>query len=459
MQNKLLEAKQAYDRAEYELCLTLANDVLDKQPNNEQALFIMGSVFIQTRKRGLAHNLLARCLAICEKAGEPRAEVWMNYGRTLEDDPTGWAETEYCQLKALDLNPRARGAMENMSALENQRCNPEAAVMWADRALALAPDAPVALASKGFALLMLGQWPEAWRLYHSMVGRQGRPDTVIGDLPEWDGTPGMSVVVTGEQGVGDELVYNSVIPCMAKDCRYVVLDGMERLAALMRNSMPDNVYVSGQRWSDTLEIPDTIQPEARITAPGVCMYYRNSDEDFPGTPYLRADSDARVAMRAMLDSFGHGLKVGIAWTGGAATTRAHLRESSLEALTPILRTPGVQWFSLQYKEAQSEIKAYEEARGIRVHHFPWVTELKEYGLTAAMVAELDLVISVPTSVVQLAGGMGVPVMVMVPEITGWLYARNKYVWADSVKIYRDRPPGEVAADLQTFINDHRQAAA
>ena len=86
------------------------------------------------------------------------------------------------------------------------------------------------------------------------------------------------------------------------------------------------------------------------------MWYRKRDEDFPGTPYLRADADMRVGMRAMLDSFGPEPKIGIAWTGGTDRSRKHFRQRTLEDLTPLLRTPGVQWVSLQYNPALDEIK-------------------------------------------------------------------------------------------------------
>jgi hypothetical protein len=457
--SKVLQAKEAYVEGQYDLAIKLASECLDKDVNDAQALFVIGGVFIQTQRRGLAHQIMARCLKICEENKQPRSEVWINYGRTLDDSIEGWAETEYCMLRALELKPDSRAAYENLSALETQRCNPEKALEYADKALAIDDTSNVALSAKGFALLMLGRWEEAWNLYHVMVGHWSRPEILLGDLPEWDGSKGKSVVVTGEQGIGDELIYFSMIPDMARDCKWVVLDGMPRLSALLQRSMPANVWVSGQRWEDTLEVPDYIKPDARITAAGVGMYYRKTDADFPGTPYLRADDNMRVAMRAMLASYGDMPKIGIAWTGGTDRSRKHWRQSSLEALTPLLRTPGVMWVSLQYNPALDEIKAYKKARGIQIHHYPWVTEEKEYDHTAALVAELDLVISVPTSVVQLAGGMGVPTWVMVPEITGWLYHRDTYVWADAVKLYRNQPPQVLADDLQSFLNAKRQEAA
>jgi hypothetical protein len=219
----------------------------------------------------------------------------------------------------------------------------------------------------------------------------------------------------------------------------------------MDRSTPQNVYVAGQRWQDDLEIPGNIQPTARITQAGAGKFLRLKDEDFPGEPYLRACPQMRKAMRGLLDGIGNQPKIGIAWTGGTERSRKQFRCKTLEDLTPLLRTQGVTWVSLQYKDCAEEIKEYKDRRGINIHHFPWVTEAKDYDYTAALVAELDLVIGVPTSVIQLAGGLGKEAWAMVPEITGWLYNRDKYVWANSVKIFRNRPVKDIADELQRWF--------
>ena len=450
MNEVIYRAKQAYQEGRYQDALELVNPILDQNPDDAQALFVMGAIFIHTQKRGLAHNLMARCL----KFAPDQPEAWINYGRTLNDDVEGWAETEFCMQKALSIKPDSRAAFENLAALELQRCNPRKGLHYCEKALELDSTSAVATSTRGFCHLMLGNWEEGWKDYHTMLGHRSRPVVEYGDLPEWDGSPGKTVIISGEQGIGDELLYAEMLDDVARDCKAVVYDGMERLKPLLQRGRPQNVYVAGQRWADELELPVNITPDARITQAGVGMYYRRSDDDFSGVPYIRADGNIRTSMRAMLDSYGPAPKIGIAWTGGTVHSRQHFRQSTLEALTPILRTPGVDWISLQYKDASAEIAEYKERRNINIHHFPWVTEAKDYELTAGLVSELDLVIAVPTSVTQLAGGLGVPCWVMVPNITGWLFGRDdaKFVWANSVKILRDRPHKEVAEELMGWLH-------
>ncbi len=384
---------------------------------------------------------------------------WVNYGRTLSDDPDGWHEADQCFHRAIEIDPQNRAAFENLGALELGRCEPEKSIEYCEAALRIDPRSQVALSTIGFAQLMLGRWAEGWKNYHTMLGHKSRPLIEYGDLPEWDGSPGKSVIVNGEQGIGDEILYASFLPDMAKDCRHVIYDGMERLNGLMRRSLPDNVIVAGSRWKDELELPADINPDARITQAGVGMFYRKRDEDFPGTPYLRADPQQKRAVRAVLDALGPHPKVGFAWTGGTKFSRKHFRQRTLEEFTGLLRTDGVHWISLEYHDRSAEIAAFHEKRGIRVHELPWITGIKEYDLTAALVSELDLVIAVPTSATQLAGALGTQAWVLVPQTTGWLFSHEPYVWADSVRLMRNRPVKYVADQFRNWLNQRLRDAA
>jgi len=451
-----LQARQLYEQKRYGEAMDCLLNLLDDNPDDPAALFLMGGIFIAQQKRGMAYNIMARCV----KNAPDRAEVWVNYGRCQPDDEEGWKKTEWCMHKALELQPDLKVAYSNLGALELQRGNPQKGVEWCNKALAVDPNYQVAISTLGFANLMLGNWKDGWAQYHTMVGHRSRPDVQYEDLPVWDGTPGQTVIVNGEQGIGDELLYCEPLHDMAKDCK-VIYDGMPRLQGLMQRSLPKSVHVSASRWENELLVPKGWTPTARITQAGVCMHYRNSDESFPGTPYLKADMDMRNAMRALLDSTGNGFKVGIAWSGGTKNSRLLYRRRELETLTSILRIQGVQFISLEYNDPAKDIEQYRKKRGIKIHHFPWVTEVKDYDLTAALVAELDLVVSVPTSVVQLAGGLGTEAIVMVPKVTGWLYNLNQYRWANSVHPMRDTGQKlfikEVANEVQTRLG--REVAA
>lgn len=454
--DKHLLAKQAREKGDYAFALELIEELLEDDPDDPSALFLLGGIFIDTQRRGLAYSILARCCALAPD----RPEVWNNFARCQNDDPEGWELTERYLFKALELKPNMRAALENLASLEIQRCNPEKSMEYVNQCLELYPGDKIAESCKGFASFMLGKWEDGFKNYHSMLGHRSRPQQTMVDeegneLPEWDGTEGKTVIVHGEQGIGDELVYSSLIQDMAKKCKHVIYDCMPRLKGLMARSMPENVIVTGSRWEE--EIALDVTPDCNMTIAGTGMFLRKTDDDFNGKPYLKADPDMRKAIRGLLDGISDRPKIGIAWTGGTKKSRCQFRQKSLDMFTPFLRVQGVDFISLQYKDFSNEIEKYEKDRGIKIHSFPWITEEKDYDLTAALVAELDLVIAVPTSATQLAGALGTEAWVLVPEITGWLFYRDKYVWSNYVKPFHNWTPKTVERALKMWLKREDKA--
>lgn len=445
LQEQKLEAKTLIDEKRFGESLEILMGILDNDPDDGDALFLFGSIAIHQDKRGLAYNLFRRCASL-----QPdNAAIWINYGRSQPDTKEGWDASLDCFTRALAIDSKNVAALSNISTLYIQNTQPKEAKIWAKRCLKIKPDYQPGLNALAFAYLMLGKWEKGWKLYENMVGSKYRNDVHYGGIPLWKGEKGETVIVYGEQGIGDEILYSSVLEDMSKDCT-VIYDTMPRLEPLLQRSLP-NVHVVGSRWENQITIPEGLKPTARIPAAGVPVYYRNKESDFKGNQYLTADPQMRQAMRGLLDSLGRKPKVGIAWTGGSDRTRGHLRKQELEDLMQILRIEDVDFISLQYQDPTKEIQKLKENKGVTITHFPWITEIKDYDLTAALVAELDLVISVPTSVTQLAGGLGVDTWVMVPEITGWLFCREDYPWAKSVKLYHNWTPKQIADDLKVRL--------
>ena len=453
--NKLLEVKDLHNNHDFIEALELCNDVLDEDPEDPRALNLMAVIFISTNKKGLAFSMASRALA---KAPE-YPEVWVNFGKCQTDDPEGWEKSEQCFLRAIELDVNHHMAMMNLSSLMIQQCRPEEGLEWAEKALKVNPQSEQALSCKGFACLMLGQWQEGFKNYDYTIGQSSRP--IINYTDErYAGEEGEVIMVNGEQGIGDELIYSSFLRDIAKKNK-VVYDCMPRLRKLMARSFADepNIYVSGDRWQlEETILPDEFMPTKSASIASLGQYVRHSDKDFSGKSYLKADPDIQVSIRGLLDSISDKPKIGIAWTGGTKQSRMQFRQLDLERLTPVLRNQEVDFISLQYKDPSEEIEAFEKARGIKIHHFPWITEVKDYDLTAALVSELDLVIAVPTSATQLAGSLGTEAWVLVPETTGWLFYPKTYVWADSVKLFHQWTPKTVEKALKMWTNPIKKVA-
>ena len=253
--------------------------------------------------------------------------------------------------------------------------------------------------------------------------------------------------------MGDEISFASCLPDLIRDSKEVVIECDRRLEGLFKRSF-SGCYVIGSRYDQD---PDPSIPrdfDARVALGQLPEFYRNKTEDFPGVPYLTPHPSMRTQWRALLDSLGPEPKIGIAWTGGRRQTGRDRRSVTLETLLPILKYPA-HWVSLQYQtsswerdkilamiERPEEIEAFEERHGIPIHHWPWGTQSYDYDQTAALVAELDLVIAVTTAVVDLAGALGVECWTLVPSKPVWRHLGGRggsdFPWAKSVTLYRQK---------------------
>ena len=449
--------KELIDQGKQGDATQLLLDLLDEDANLAPALFQLASIMLEESHRGIAYNLMARAC----KLQPDIPEMWINYARAQTDDPKGWGVSEWCLKKALKIAEK-RGkplplAYSNLATLSNEQCKWQDGIAYANKAIEIKPDFTNALIAKGFALLGLGRFREAWPYYNLMLGKK-RENYAYGDEPEWDGTPGKRVIVSGEQGIGDEIMYASIFPDLIKDSASVVIECMPRLQGLFQRSFPQT-KVYGTRWTKDVEWEEDHNPEAHVAMASLPRFYRNADQDFTGAPYLVPEPDMALAARGILDRLSDKPKIGIAWTGGITRTRGYLRTRTLDELTPILNQDAT-WISLEYNDRSQEIAEYREKTGVEIHVFDWITAKGlDYDLTAALVSQLDLVITVPTTVSQTAGGLGIETWVIVPKHTGWIFARDTYPWASAIVPMRNPPMRQIAEKLEKWLQSRQQAVA
>jgi hypothetical protein len=135
--------------------------------------------------------------------------------------------------------------------------------------------------------------------------------------------------------------------------------------------------------------------------------------------------------------------MGIAWSGGLRHTGSQFRRLSLDELYPILRSVDARWVSLQYTDASTEIDAFRKKHPeIDIVQYPWATLTDDYDDTAALVSQLDRVISVDTAVVHLAGALGKECIVMLHKYSQWRYGDTLTTmpWYKSLSVVRQGVP-------------------
>lgn len=431
VESKLTRVHNLVKEGEIDGASRLCAEVLTENPDDPKVLSVMAYVYMQVERFGIAKALLEKAI---EKL--PISELWNNIGM-CEMGCMRWDKAERALKMALRIDPKNSAAMNNLALVYVNKCEPGLAIEWSEKSQALRGEDPALMETYGYANLMLGRWEKGWQGFEGgLNGKIRRPRTYQNE-PYWDGSPVKTLVIRGEQGIGDEISFASVHMDALKRTENIVIECDARLEGLFRRSFP--VPVVGTRFQPEVPWAGRIAIDAHVLSGSLCKYFRNRDEEFSGKPYLVADSERRIQWRALLDSMGTKPKIGIAWTGGRHATNASRRSLGLEALLPILRQDAT-FISLQYRDPRMEIKEFEDAHGIKVHHWARAAEAVDYDETAALVAELDLVISVQTAVVHLAGALGKECWVLVPSKPHWRYGMHgdTMPWYDSVKLFRQR---------------------
>ena len=358
-------------------------------------------------------------------------------------------------VKATTHKEPVAGAFTNYASCFVEKGDPERAIELLNTALEMDESIPMSHWNLALALLETGQWERGWKEYEYGMAPGGlRPDRQLGDLPLWDGSAGKRVIVWGEQGIGDEIMFASMLPDMLKT-NEVIFDCHPRLVKLFEHSFGIKCY-------GTRKVPETPwltgeQADARVAIGSLGKFYRNQKADFPGTPYLKADPLLPPSRK---------LRVGISWTGGRFSDRVATRTVPLSWWSSILNN-DCEFVSLQYTDCEKEIEIVEKANGYTIRQFPEV-KADDYYETARLVASCDLVISVCTSVVHLAGALGVPCWVMVPRKPAWRYGyKGRNPWYRSVRQYRQPEATDdswidvvarVGLDLSDYLAAQRKVA-
>ena len=459
VRQKIEQAEFLRQNGRIDECMRICNEVLNEHIDCPEALFLMGHCLLEAGKHGLAHAIYMQFLRLKPNV----AAGWNNLGRSYQEQHM-LDESERCFRRALKIEPKDGIALSNLGLIALNRCDPNGAIVHSLKALEINQDFKACRHNLGLAYLLNGKWKDGWENFEASVGyNPDRKERVYGQESRWDGSKNKCVIAYGEQGLGDEISFASCVPDLIRDSKETVIECDQRLQGLFQRSFPE-ASVYGTRYSEIIDWADRHALEGRVSFGTLPKFYRNSTEDFPGTPYLVADPERRVQWRALLDSLGPKKKIGISWQGGLFRTGKLRRSVSLEAMLPILRQDAT-FISVQYKNATDDIKLLEEKFGVKVHHWKRAAEAHDYDETAALVAELDMVVSVTTAVIHLSGALGVPCLVLTPKHPRWFYGltEDTVPWYKSVELIRQKragdwldPINEAAVRVRSFVNGNKQ---
>lgn len=474
-QQVLAVANKHFEADELDKAEQLYRQLLSLEPQNSGLLMILGVI---ARKRGRveeAVHLLGAAIA----ADPSRHLNYFELGTTLIKLER-FEEALPQFLRAVEIAPQFQPAVVNIGAVLERLERFEEALTWCERALELDPNCHIAHYNLGNVLRELGRFAEADRLFarsielapnsakahwnraycHLVQGRfregwqeyewreqAGEVSIDRYTQPRWDGSSlaGKTLLVHGEQGLGDEILFASCVPDVISQAAKVILVCDPRLKPLFARSFPQAVVYGWQRLKDWSPAPIEEHVDCQIPAGSLPLFLRPTAESFPRQQrYLLPDATRVAAWRKRLAALGDGLAVGISWQAGGQPIERRKRSMSLAQWQQLCSVPGTKVVNLQYGERQDELQAARRELGLLIHHFEDCDPLVDLDNFAALVAALDLVISVGNATVHLAGALGVEAWTLLPMVPSWrwLSATDYSPWYASVRLFRQPRRGD-----------------
>lgn len=422
--------------------------LIEQHPNAGLLWKLLGSALSMQHKDAL--HPLQKTAALLPKD----AEAHNNLGIALQE--LGQLDTALNSYKnALEVAPNFALAYYNLGNVLCELAQPKIAVTYYRKALTLNPDFSEAHYNLGDALLSLGQYSEGWQQYeYRMKDLRSQQLLSATQLPQWRGqkpAPHERLLVLEEQGWGDKLQFARYLELAIErfpgGVGFVVGSPLQKL---MRRSFPkveilDDIPINQAAWHwqcPLLSLP---------------LAFDTTLTTIPKKTAYLAPDPVRVTYWktrvAALEFPSNTLKIGIVWRPGALMKSALQRTLTLQQIAPLLNHPSCAWFSLQ-KEPDPDTASWVASRRL----IDWSDEFLDFDETAALAANLNCVISVDTSVVHLAGGLGIPTWLFNRHASEWRWMHNRESspWYPSLRIFSQKNAGnwdEVVNQMNVVLTE------
>lgn len=327
-----------------------------------------------------------------------------------------------------------------------------------DRAVALRPAASLGRYRRAPVRLMTGDFEGGWRDYEArwqeeafLLWSRGPAPRALKDRFNTqvtvEGLLDRRVLLVGEQGVGDQVMFASMIADLAGVAREVVCVCDERLIRLFSGSIPNVTFLPPAGTPFSLAGFDTI-----LAMGSLGRLFRNGTDRFGGAAFLRAPPESLARWAARLGP-ARGRRIGLSWRGGTPGTRRAERSVALIDMAPLMAVEGTEFVSLQHGDPREEVRAVNEALGARVKVFD-PHEIEDFEDLAGLIGNLDAVVSVQNTNVHLSGALGARCLALLPNVPEWRYMAEGTTmpWYQSVQLFRQAERGAWAPVMKAVAD-------
>ncbi|MCZ8253600.1 MAG: tetratricopeptide repeat protein [Hylemonella sp.] len=415
---------------------------------NPESPVAWNNVGVVQQKLGLTQEALAafdKALSL-----QPNfIDALINKSVSLDESGSRTEALRYVE-EALALDPHLATAWNAKGVVLAGMDRDDQALACYEKAMGLASDWAEPALHKAHLLLRMHQFEQGWALFESRWA--------VGDLkrrpldtsrPRWAGDASDGpLLLWGEQGIGDQVLYASILPELATlpQKKHVALD--KRLIPLFQRSMTGFDFVDLAAVSDALDFAVQLPLGSlpRLFRPDLASFSRARH------PYLRADADRSVELRGKIAQQGR-LICGVSWVSKRPDL-GHFKSMDLAQMLLPLASPRLHFVDLQYGDTAAERQTLQQTHGIEVQHLDEVDNFNDIDGLASLIQACDVVVTTSNSTAHLAGALGKRTLLLLPSGKGqlWYWAEiNSHIpWYPSIQAFRQQEVGNWHHPLQAI---------
>lgn len=440
---RLQQAVDAYGQENNEEALRLCNEVLEEAPQRVEAWTLLGMLHRRAKSWESAIEAHQRAIDLdpgYSDAHNNLANVYRDIGR--------FDEAVQSYLQVLQRMPERAETHNSLAATYQALGRLDEAYRHFSKAISIAPNNPDFHWDYSLCLLLGKRYAEGWDEYE-WRWKRGQPAPRGFAQPEWRGEPlnGRRLLVYGEQGFGDALQFLRYVPLLKKYGGIVILEALEPLHDLINHSLDVDELVATSS-------PNLPQFDCHIPLISLARIFGTRIDTIPDkVPYLTPSNERKTYWQAKLGNKqpGQTLRIGLVWAGNPNVKNDHWRSPRLEPLLSLLDKPNVTFYALQKGAGREDLLKYPVAEKI----VDLGDDIRDFADTAAILTQMDLLITTDTSVAHLAGAISCETWLMLHAVPDWrwLLECDHSPWYPSFKLYRQSSLGRWDTVVKAIDND------